>query len=159
MGTELMTGFISSASNPMSGTTIASVRDLGYVVDLSQADPYTLSSPTNLRSLTESGVRMVNDIARGSTVLFLPGGGYRIIDISVSGALLQTEGELPVGNVFELTLQLEDTRRRREGAGRGRRGSRAASGLGCDARRRGALHALRWGWTGPDRELRLADWF
>jgi len=78
MGTELMTGFISSASNPLSRTTVASVRDLGYVVDLSQADPYTLFSTTNLRSLTESGVRMVDDIARGSTVLFLPGGGHRI---------------------------------------------------------------------------------
>jgi hypothetical protein len=78
LGTELMTGFISSANNPLSRTTIASVQDLGYMVDLSQADPYTLFSTTNLRSLTESGVRLVGDIARGSTVLFLPGGGHRI---------------------------------------------------------------------------------
>ena len=77
-GTELMTPFIAGPGNPMSLTTIASVQDLGYVVDLSQADPYTLFSTTNLRALTQGGVFLGNDIARGPTVLFLPGGGHRI---------------------------------------------------------------------------------
>jgi adhesin/invasin len=76
--TELMTGFISGASNPLSRTTIASVQDLGYVVDLSQADPYTLFSTTAVRALTQSGVHLGDDIARGPTILFLPGGGYRV---------------------------------------------------------------------------------
>ena len=76
--TELMTGFISGATNPMSRTTIASVQDLGYVVDLSQADPYTLASTTALRARAQGGVHLGDDIARGPTVLFLPGGGYRI---------------------------------------------------------------------------------
>ena len=73
-----MTPFIAGPGNPMSLTTIASVQDLGYVVDLSQADPYTLFSTTNLRALTQGGVFLGNDIARGPTVLFLPGGGHRI---------------------------------------------------------------------------------
>jgi hypothetical protein len=76
--TELMTGLIGAAGNPLSRTTIASVQDLGYVVDISQADPYTLFSTTALHALTQSGVRLVNDIARGPTILFLPGGGYRV---------------------------------------------------------------------------------
>lgn len=39
-GNELMTGFLNSGFNPLSRLTIASLRDLGYVVNLSVADPY-----------------------------------------------------------------------------------------------------------------------
>lgn len=39
-GNELMTGFLNSGKNPLSRLTIASLRDLGYTVDLSAADPY-----------------------------------------------------------------------------------------------------------------------
>jgi len=77
-GTELMTPFIGAAGNPLSRTSIASVQDLGYVVDLNQADPYTLLSTTAIRGLTQDRVYLGNDIARGPTVLFLPGGGHRI---------------------------------------------------------------------------------
>jgi hypothetical protein len=41
-GTELMTGFLNPGSNPMSKLTIASLADLGYQVDRSTADAYTL---------------------------------------------------------------------------------------------------------------------
>ena len=73
-----MTPFIAGPGNPMSRTTIASVQDLGYVVDLNQADPYSLFSTTNLRALTQGSVYLGNDIARGPRILFLPGGGYRV---------------------------------------------------------------------------------
>lgn len=39
-GNELMTGFLNSGTNPLSRLTIASLRDLGYIVNLSAADPY-----------------------------------------------------------------------------------------------------------------------
>lgn len=39
---ELMTGFLNSGVNPLSAVTVASLRDQGYVVDDSGADPYTL---------------------------------------------------------------------------------------------------------------------
>jgi hypothetical protein len=39
-GNELMTGFLNSGKNPLSRLTIASLRDLGYIVNLSVADPY-----------------------------------------------------------------------------------------------------------------------
>jgi len=41
---ELMTGFVGSAGNPLSRMTVASLKDLGYVVDLTKADPYVLPS-------------------------------------------------------------------------------------------------------------------
>ena len=48
-GTELMTGYISAPAgqkNPLSKLTIASMKDMGYVVDSTQADPYTLNNQT-----------------------------------------------------------------------------------------------------------------
>jgi len=39
---ELMTGFIGGTFNPLSRLTIASLKDLGYSVDLGAADPYAL---------------------------------------------------------------------------------------------------------------------
>lgn len=43
-GNELMTGWLNPGSNLLSRMTIASFADLGYQVDLSQADPYSLPS-------------------------------------------------------------------------------------------------------------------
>ena len=56
--TELMTGFLGPGDvNPVSNLTIASLQDLGYVVDFSQAEPYSIPacSPncTNLQSHLE----------------------------------------------------------------------------------------------------------
>lgn len=42
--TEIMTGWLDSVT-PMSRMTIASLADMGYVVDLDAADPYSLPSP------------------------------------------------------------------------------------------------------------------
>lgn len=39
---ELMTGYINLGPNPLSSITVASLSDLGYHVDLSAADPYTV---------------------------------------------------------------------------------------------------------------------
>ena len=46
---ELMTGYVSYNSNPLSRMSIASLADMGYHVDLSQADAYTLPSSGFLR--------------------------------------------------------------------------------------------------------------
>ncbi|MGD1861512.1 MAG: proprotein convertase P-domain-containing protein [Leptolyngbyaceae cyanobacterium] len=45
-GSELMTGFLNPAVNPISRLTIASLEDLGYRVNYAAADPYVL--PTTL---------------------------------------------------------------------------------------------------------------
>jgi len=49
---ELMTGFVAAASNPLSRMTVASLEDLGYVVDMDAAEEYSL--PDALM-LAESG--------------------------------------------------------------------------------------------------------
>jgi hypothetical protein len=50
---ELMTGFVSNPPNPLSRLTVASLKDLGYVVDLTKAEPYSLP---NLLRLAEGGM-------------------------------------------------------------------------------------------------------
>jgi hypothetical protein len=58
---ELMTGFLDAGSNPLSVVTIASLADLGYTVDVNQADPFTLN-PSLRRAGPRKGRQMVNDI-------------------------------------------------------------------------------------------------
>ena len=61
---ELMTGFIGAGSSPLSAVTIASLADLGYSVDLTTADPFTLL--LSLRTFTSRPMlRLQNDILRG----------------------------------------------------------------------------------------------
>jgi len=59
MGRELMTGFINIGSvNPLSKITLGAMKDMGYTVDLTKADAYTVSatlrvSPDQLFRLRE----------------------------------------------------------------------------------------------------------
>ncbi len=41
---EVMTGFISGALRPLSATSIRSIEDLGYQVDVTQADPFNIGT-------------------------------------------------------------------------------------------------------------------
>lgn len=50
-GDELMTGFLNNGPNPLSRMTIGSLQDLGYAVDYSLADPYSLPSSTTTLAL------------------------------------------------------------------------------------------------------------
>jgi hypothetical protein len=43
LANELMTGFISVGSNPLSEVTVRSLADMGYTVDVTQADPFFLN--------------------------------------------------------------------------------------------------------------------
>lgn len=56
-GNELMTGFVRNAGNPLSRMTVASLQDLGYTVDLSAAEPYSLPLPGALVALGAAGAR------------------------------------------------------------------------------------------------------
>jgi hypothetical protein len=59
MGKELMTGFVSFVSNPLSAITIGSLADMGYTVSYVNADPYTVNS-TNLRAGAGGGeIRLI----------------------------------------------------------------------------------------------------
>ena len=50
---EMMTGFVDVGGNPMSRMTVASLQDLGYEVNLANAEPYTL--PNHL-AIAEAGL-------------------------------------------------------------------------------------------------------
>jgi hypothetical protein len=51
--TELMTGFVRNAPNELSRMTVASLQDLGYVVDMNAAEQFVLP---NLLMLAEAGL-------------------------------------------------------------------------------------------------------
>jgi hypothetical protein len=55
---ELMSGFIAAPNNPLSKVTVASLADLGYVVNMAAAEPYELP---NLQALAEEGLLMAGD--------------------------------------------------------------------------------------------------
>jgi hypothetical protein len=61
---ELMTGFLNAGANPLSAITVASLGDLGYTVDASGADPFTLSPVFRIAG-PRRGREMVNDIISG----------------------------------------------------------------------------------------------
>lgn len=52
---ELMSGFIAAPNNPISRLTVASLKDLGYVVAMKAAEPYALP---NLQLMAEKGLMM-----------------------------------------------------------------------------------------------------
>jgi hypothetical protein len=51
LGSELMTGFLGAAPNPVSRVTIAAMQDMGYEVNLEAADAFALPSPLELALL------------------------------------------------------------------------------------------------------------
>jgi hypothetical protein len=64
-GNELMTGFVSGGQNPLSAVTVASLADLGYVVDEQAADDFALS-------LAAAAVRTAPRIHLGDDLLRVP---------------------------------------------------------------------------------------
>jgi hypothetical protein len=67
-GSELMTGFVAEPPNPLSRVTVASLQDLGYVVDMSAAEDFTL--PNHLE-LAEGG-RLIAHVAPIDQGIILP---------------------------------------------------------------------------------------
>lgn len=65
---ELMTGFVGGGNNPLSRLTAASLQDVGYVVDLTQAESYSLP---NLMELAEAGL-LVAHVAPVNQGMVLP---------------------------------------------------------------------------------------
>ncbi len=65
---ELMSSFIAPSGNPLSRLTTASLKDIGYAVDLNAAEPYNLP---NLRALAERG-QLTAHIAPIGTGKMLP---------------------------------------------------------------------------------------
>lgn len=57
---ELMSGFIGGPNNPLSRMTVASLQDMGYVVDMAAAEPYVLP---NLLEMAEAGMLLAEHVA------------------------------------------------------------------------------------------------
>jgi Leishmanolysin len=58
---EVMTGFLNAGFNPLSAITVASLADMGYTVDASGADPFSID-PTIRIAGVRRGRQMVDDI-------------------------------------------------------------------------------------------------
>lgn len=61
-GNELMTGFIDTGANPLSAISVAAMADAGYSINLSGADPYTLTAA--LRVGASRRLLLTNDVRR-----------------------------------------------------------------------------------------------
>lgn len=59
---EIMTGFLNGGFNPLSAITVASLADLGYEVDASGADAFTLDPSFQVAGAARRGRELVNDI-------------------------------------------------------------------------------------------------
>jgi predicted Zn-dependent protease len=68
---ELMSGFISAAGNPLSRITVGCLEDMGYVVDMNEAESYSLP---NLMALAEAGLLMAGNgaLAKGTMLPSIP---------------------------------------------------------------------------------------
>ena len=73
-GAELMSPFVNNGvQNPLSRITIQSLADLGYGVDVSQGEPYSLPLAANLVSPDRGpGIDLRDDIRRGSILVVGP---------------------------------------------------------------------------------------
>ncbi|MBA3894885.1 MAG: Ig-like domain-containing protein [Gemmatimonadales bacterium] len=58
---ELMTGFLSTGFNPLSAITVRSLQDLGYTVNVAEADPFTIAPALRIAG-PRRGRPMVDDI-------------------------------------------------------------------------------------------------
>jgi len=63
-GNELMTGWIDSGANPLSAITVESLADMGYSVDPTSADAYTLPAPA-AAAARRGGIQLKNDVLLG----------------------------------------------------------------------------------------------
>ena len=70
--TELMTGYIDDV-NPLSAVTVESLGDLGYIVNATLADPYSLpgtaAAAPRRGEQRELGIPLVSDVRRGPIYL------------------------------------------------------------------------------------------
>jgi hypothetical protein len=67
----------SNVHNPFSAISIQSLADIGYRVDVTQAEPYFLLLAAQLRIPDESAVDLSGDIRQGPIIVMNPKGRRR----------------------------------------------------------------------------------
>ncbi|TFG50756.1 MAG: hypothetical protein E4H38_03000 [Gemmatimonadales bacterium] len=74
---EIMTGFISGIIRPLSATSIASLADIGYQVNLGVANPFDYTNPQTLRAGPQPApISFGDDIVKG-TIMYVEKGTGR----------------------------------------------------------------------------------
>jgi hypothetical protein len=77
---ELMTGFINFGTNPLSGVTVASLADEGYLVNVLGADAYSLApAPTFRVGPSKPAVLLENDVMK--MPIGVVGAGGQVLDV------------------------------------------------------------------------------
>jgi hypothetical protein len=71
---ELMTGFLDVGFNPLSAISVRSLQDLGYVVSVADADPFTLTAALRIAGGQRRGRQLIDDIIRGPIRRITPDG-------------------------------------------------------------------------------------
>ena len=64
-GNELMTGYINQGFNPLSAVSLASLADMGYLVDLNGADPYTVTGALRAPGVGGPTLHLHGDVRSG----------------------------------------------------------------------------------------------
>jgi hypothetical protein len=79
-GSELMTGTLSGTFQPMSATTIRSMQDLAYQVNVGEADAFDFTNPGAIRAnqLAAPAERLVNDVLQRPRYTFGVNGLVRV---------------------------------------------------------------------------------
>lgn len=80
LANELMTGFINGGSNPLSVVTIESLADMGYEVDPSAAEAYSLSLSVAARGRGDR-LALGDDLLRGPIYTADPSGRIRLLTV------------------------------------------------------------------------------
>ena len=70
LSNELMTGFVSPGSNPLSAITIGSLQDIGYEVNFAAADPYTVPPGSGMTAWSSLKLEMVEKPMPAPRVLY-----------------------------------------------------------------------------------------
>lgn len=86
LGRELMTGYISlNVVNPLSRLTVGSLEDIGYVVNMAAADPFSISAQLrySFPFIQNDVVHLSNDIADIPLYEVHPNGTKRLVSPSV----------------------------------------------------------------------------
>jgi hypothetical protein len=82
-GSELMTGFISGVPDPLSTVTVGDLKDMGYTVNYSAADAYTLG-----QRLVDGGASVSSSTGTGTSALVAGGDGLAMFDSADASVLM-----------------------------------------------------------------------
>lgn len=76
---ELMTGYLTGSTRPLTRLTIGAMRDMGYTVSYSTADSYRITAALYQFPYVQSGLELHGDIKRSPGVAFGSNGAVKLL--------------------------------------------------------------------------------